>query len=138
ACKVPCAARRYDLDVLRPDRRRRRRLLQGGRAGRKCAFGHGLCFAGAVSQATRRAGRGPTRSLSSATQFALATSGTAWPAAGYGALVIWAAGDFATTGTLWLFGWPFLCQLLAGTTLHLLAVGGGARLGIPPLIPGVN
>ena len=57
---------------------------------------------------------------------------------GLGALVISAAGNFSVSGTLWLFGWPFLLQLLAGTTLHLLAVGGGARLGIPALIPGVD
>ena len=91
-----------------------------------------------MSQPTRRGGIAPTLPLSSATVFALATSATAWPAAGYGALVIWAAGDFASTGTLWIFGWPFLIQLLAGTTLHLLAVGAGARVGIPALIPGVN
>jgi PAS domain S-box-containing protein len=93
---------------------------------------------GNVSQATRRGGIAPAPPLASATLFSLATSATAWPAAGYGALVIWAAGDFASTGTLWIFGWPFLIELLAGTTLHLLAVGAAARWGIPPLIPGIN
>jgi signal transduction histidine kinase len=67
----------------------------------------------------------------------IATIATAWPAAGYGALVIWTAGDFGSTGTLWLLGWPFLLQLLGGTTLHLLAMGLGAALGVPPLVPGV-
>jgi PAS domain S-box-containing protein len=60
----------------------------------------------------------------------VATIATAWPAAGYGALVIWTAGDFASTGTLWIFGWPFLTALVGATTLHLLAVGFGARWGI--------
>src|SRR5262249_34223202 len=56
----------------------------------------------------------------------------------YGALVIWAAGDFTRTGTLWIFGWPFLATLLSATTLHLLAVGAGVRAGVPALIPGIN
>jgi PAS domain S-box-containing protein len=68
-----------------------------------------------------------------ASRIALATSATAWPAAGYGALVIWMAGDLSATGTQWLFRWPFLAQLLSASTLHLLAVGFGVRLGIPPL-----
>ncbi len=69
-----------------------------------------------------------------ATLIALATSATAWPAAGYGALVIWVAGDLSATGTQWLFRWPFLAQLLCASTLHLLAVGAGTRFGIPPLL----
>ncbi|MCW5890302.1 MAG: PAS domain-containing sensor histidine kinase [bacterium] len=69
---------------------------------------------------------------------ALATTATAWPAAGYGALVIWAAGDLPGTGTLWIFGWPFVVQLLLATVLHLLAVGAGARLGVPPLFPALR
>jgi len=63
----------------------------------------------------------------------LATSAMAWPAAGYGAIVICVAGDFSRTGTRWIFGWPFIGQLLAATTLHLLALGFGARVGIPAL-----
>jgi signal transduction histidine kinase len=72
------------------------------------------------------------------TGVALATIATAWPAAGFGALVIWTAGNLAATGTLWIFGWPFVCLLLAATTLHLLAMGLGTRWGIPALFPGIT
>jgi PAS domain S-box-containing protein len=73
-----------------------------------------------------------------ASWIALATIATAWPAAGYGALVIWSAGDFARTETLWVFGWPFLMALLGATTLHLLAVGFGARWGMPSPFPDIH
>src|SRR5206468_7273656 len=57
----------------------------------------------------------------------LASTATAWPAAGYGALVIGIAGDLHATGTLWIFGWPFLVLLAVATVLHQLAFGAGAR-----------
>jgi PAS domain S-box-containing protein len=76
----------------------------------------------------RMAGRVPY-----ASRMALAAIATAWPAAGYGALVIWLAGDLARHGTLWIFGWPFVALLAAATAMHLAAVGGGARFGVPPL-----
>lgn len=83
--------------------------------------------------ATGRRGERRVRRWPWASLIALATTATAWPAAGYGALLIWAAGDLAGTGTLWIFGWPFLGELLVANALHLLAVGAGARFGIPPL-----
>ena len=46
---------------------------------------------------------------------ALVTLATAWPAAGYGALVIWVAGDFQATKSYWVFGWPFATMLVAAT-----------------------
>jgi len=87
-----------------------------------------------------KGGRTPARRprAFSAVAIALATTVSAWPAAGYGALVIWAAGNFAATGTLWIFQWPFLTQLVVATVLHLLAVGAGEPLGIPALVPGIN
>jgi PAS domain S-box-containing protein len=91
-----------------------------------------------VVQPTRRPARVPASIFPPASRIAVATIATAWPAAGYGALVIWGAGDFAATGTLWIFGWPFLIALLAATTLHLLAVGFGARWGIPALYPDIR
>ena len=54
----------------------------------------------------------------------LATSATAWPAAGYGALTIVVAGDLHATGTTWIFGWPFLLLLGAATLIHALAATG--------------
>jgi PAS domain S-box-containing protein len=68
----------------------------------------------------------------------LASTATAWPAAGYGALVIGVAGDLHATGTLWIFGWPFLVLLAVATVLHQLAFGAGARWGIPAMFPGVQ
>jgi PAS domain S-box-containing protein len=78
------------------------------------------------------------RSLPWASRIALYTTATAWPAAGYGALVIWAAGDLGRTGTLWIFGWPFLAELLVATGIHLLLVGAGSRFGIPALFPSLR
>lgn len=54
-----------------------------------------------------------TRWVPYSVSLAMATIAAAWPAAGYGALVIWTAGDFTATGSLWIFGWPFLVELLA-------------------------
>ncbi len=69
---------------------------------------------------------------------ALVTSLSAWPAAAYGALVVCVAGDFRASGTLWIFGWPFLLELLIASALHLLAVGAGARLGLPSPVRGID
>jgi PAS domain S-box-containing protein len=91
-----------------------------------------------VAQPKKRSAIVPASILPPASSIAVATIATAWPAAGYGALVIWAAGDFASTGTLWIFGWPFLIALLSATTLHLLAVGFGARWGIPAVYPQIR
>jgi PAS domain S-box-containing protein len=91
-----------------------------------------------VAQQTKRAAITPAGILPPASLIAVATIATAWPAAGFGALVISAAGDFAATDTLWIFGWPFLTALLGATTLHLLAVGFGARLGIPAAFPEIH
>jgi PAS domain S-box-containing protein len=66
---------------------------------------------------------------------ALLTAATAWPAAGYGALTITEAGRLVEAGTVWVFGWPFILQLLVATMLAQLAVGAGAGLGIRPIIP---
>ena len=54
-----------------------------------------------VSQPTSRDSIFPATSFPPASLIALATIASAWPAAGYGALVIWAAGDFASTGSRW-------------------------------------
>ena len=122
-------------------------VFSAGRAGRIAAQqllsrtrGGGATAAGIetgrVDTDENGAGSPPARPVRPyASLIALATIATAWPAAGYGALVIWVAGDFVATGTLWIFGWPFLAQLLSATTLHLLAVGAGSRLGIPSLFP---
>jgi PAS domain S-box-containing protein len=56
---------------------------------------------------------------------ALATSATGWPAAGYGALAIWAAGDFTTIRSAWIFGTPFVLLLLGATLFHQLVMGFG-------------
>jgi PAS domain S-box-containing protein len=73
-----------------------------------------------------------------ASTIAFFTSLSAWPAAAYGALVIWAAGDFAASHTLWIFGWPFFLELLAASLLHRLAVGAGERWGVGPFVPNIN
>jgi PAS domain S-box-containing protein len=62
---------------------------------------------------------------------------TAWPAAGYAMLAIAVAGDFRATGTLWLIQWPFCGLLTIASVMHLLAVGLGARIGLPSVLPGV-
>jgi PAS domain S-box-containing protein len=65
---------------------------------------------------------------------ALVTLATAWPAAGYGALVIWVAGDFASTSSYWVFGWPFAAMLTAATALHLLLLGLGPPMFALPVL----
>jgi PAS domain S-box-containing protein len=64
---------------------------------------------------------------------ALVTAATAWPAAGYGALTITAAGRLHQAGTAWVFGWPFVGLLLLATLAAQLAMGAGARIGIRPI-----
>ncbi|MEO6029474.1 MAG: ATP-binding protein [Candidatus Binatia bacterium] len=67
----------------------------------------------------------PKRLPASLVEIVLRSAITGWIAALYGALYIWARADFAATGTLWLFSWPF-CILLALATLgHLLVAGAG-------------
>lgn len=65
---------------------------------------------------------------------ALVTLTTAWPAAGYGALVIWVAGDFAATDSYWVFGWPFALMLLSATVSHLLLLGLGPSALMLPML----
>ena len=69
---------------------------------------------------------------------ALLTAATAWPAAGYGALTITEAGRLLDAGTVWVFGWPFIGQLLLATLAAQLTMGLGARLGIPPVSPAID
>jgi len=69
---------------------------------------------------------------------ALLTAATAWPAAGYGALTITHAGRLVEAGTVWVFGWPFVAELLIATVMAQLAMGLGAGVGIRPLVPAVG
>jgi PAS domain S-box-containing protein len=69
---------------------------------------------------------------------ALATSAAGWPAAAYGALAIAFAGNFESTGSAWIFGFPFLGLLTIATLLHLLAMGLGEAVGIPVLHAGMR
>ena len=69
---------------------------------------------------------------------ALATSAAGWPAAGYGALAIAVAGDFSATGSAWIFGVPFVLLLTVATLIHLLLMGLGNAVGIPPLLSGMR
>src|SRR5262245_55835572 len=62
---------------------------------------------------------------------------TGWIAAVYGALYIYAKADFATTGTLWLFTWPFCLLLATATGAHLWLVGAGAER-VPTPVPWVR
>src|SRR4051794_23974250 len=62
---------------------------------------------------------------------ALASASAGWIAALYGALYIIAAADLRTTGTLWIFGWPFAVALVAATLVHVWVAGAGASLGVP-------
>ncbi|MGH7895169.1 MAG: ATP-binding protein [Candidatus Binatia bacterium] len=80
----------------------------------------------------------PSLRVPFACRTALATSAAGWPAAGYGALAIYVAGDFDRTGSAWIFGAPFLLLLLGATVVHQLTMGLGAALGIPALYPGVR
>jgi len=59
------------------------------------------------------------------------TVGAGWVAAIYGALYIYATADFAVTGTLWIFGWPFLLGLCLATLCHLILAGASSRLRSP-------
>lgn len=60
-----------------------------------------------------------------------------WVAAIYGALYIYATADFASTGSFWIFGWPFVVALGTATAAHLILAGiGGEWLASP--VPSVN
>jgi PAS domain S-box-containing protein len=74
----------------------------------------------------------PTRVPASLVEIVLRSAITGWIAALYGALYIYARADFAATGTLWLFTWPFFVLLALATLAHLWLVGvGGDRLPSP-------
>jgi PAS domain S-box-containing protein len=64
------------------------------------------------------------------TRLALVSSSTGWAAALYGALYIYAAADFATTRSLWIFGWPFVALLSIATGVHVVLAGGAASFGL--------
>src|SRR4051812_131365 len=68
----------------------------------------------------------PKRLPASLVGIVLRSAITGWIAALYGALYIYAKADFATTGTLWLFTWPFCILLAVATLIHLWLVGVGA------------
>ena len=69
---------------------------------------------------------------------AMATSAAGWPAAGFGALAIWVAGDFAATGSAWILGRPFVLLLTVATAIHLVAMGCATALGMPAWFAGVR
>ena len=69
----------------------------------------------------------PKRLPASLVEIVLRSAITGWIAALYGALYIYAKADFATTGTLWLFTWPFFLILAIATLTHLVLVGLGGR-----------
>lgn len=74
----------------------------------------------------------PKRLPGSLVEIVLRSAITGWIAALYGALYIYAKADFAATGTLWLFTWPFFVVLALATFAHLLLVGVGTpRLPSP-------
>lgn len=74
----------------------------------------------------------PKRLPTSLVEIVLRSAITGWIAALYGALYIYAKADFATTGTLWLFTWPFFTLLVLATLGHLALVGaGGTRFPSP-------
>jgi PAS domain S-box-containing protein len=85
----------------------------------------------AVAQARVRA----KVELPYACRASLATSAFGWPAAGYGALVIWAAGDFQHTRSGWIFGMPFVIMLALATLAGQLLQGLAPR---PFLLPGAT
>lgn len=66
-------------------------------------------------------------------QAALVAAATGWIAALYGALYIYAAADFTSTGSFWIFGWPFLLALLVATGVNLFVAGAGGRRLPSPL-----
>src|SRR5262249_30589783 len=45
--------------------------------------------------------------------------------------------DFAATGSLWIFGWPFVVALSIATLVHVVLVGGGGTR-LPSPVPWVN
>ena len=72
------------------------------------------------------------RAAASLAEIVVRSAVTGWIAALYGALYIYAKADFATTGSLWIFGWPFCVLLALATLVHLWLVGGcGRRLPSP-------
>lgn len=74
----------------------------------------------------------PKRAPASLVEIVQRSAITGWIAALYGALYIYARADFAATGTLWLFTWPFCVLLALATLAHLWLVGaGGDRLPSP-------
>ncbi len=74
----------------------------------------------------------PKRLPASLVEIVLRSAITGWIAALYGALYIYAKADFVTTGTLWLFTWPFCILLAVATLAHVWLVGaGGARFPSP-------
>lgn len=72
----------------------------------------------------------PKRAPASLVEIVLRSAITGWIAALYGALYIYGRADFAATGTLWLFTWPFFVLLALATLAHLWLVGAG-RHGAP-------
>jgi len=74
----------------------------------------------------------PKRAPASLVEIVQRSAITGWIAALYGALYIYARADFAATGTLWLFTWPFFVLLALATLAHLWLVGaGGDRVPSP-------
>lgn len=74
----------------------------------------------------------PQRAPASLVEIVLRSAITGWIAALYGALYIYARADFAATGTVWLFTWPFFVLLTLATLAHLwLAGAGGDRAPSP-------
>jgi PAS domain S-box-containing protein len=66
-------------------------------------------------------------------QIAYVSISTGWLAALYGAVYIYAAADFALTGSFWIFGWPFVGLLGAATVAHMIIAGAGLRTVPSPL-----
>jgi PAS domain S-box-containing protein len=65
----------------------------------------------------------PKVQLSPTASIVVRTACAGWVAAIYGALYIYATADFASTGSLWIFGWPFVAALVVATVIHLLLAG---------------
>src|SRR5687768_12719048 len=70
----------------------------------------------------------PKRAPASLVAIVLRSAITGWIAAAYGALYIYAKADFAATGTLWLFTWPFCLLLTLATLAHVWLAGAGGDL----------